>query len=371
MEIAFCLYKYFPFGGLQRNFIQILNICQKRGYRIRVYTMVWDSKIPTHINIIIIKTKSYTNHGRNEAFYHQVKIHLTKYPADIIIGFNKMPGLDIYYAADICFAEEVEKEKSIFYKFTKRYKHYISYEKAVFGVDSHTKLFMLTKHQVNDFKKHYKTPDARFYLLPPGIEHSKKYDKQITDAKQIYRKKNSISENQFFLLQVGSDFKRKGMDRALKSIASLPQIVRNKTIFIAVGQADPSPYQRLAKKLGIYKQVLFFQGRDDIAELMTAADILIHPAYQEAAGIVLIEAIVAGLPIITTEICGYALYVKRADCGIVLNEPYKQDSLNNALKISLVNKSLLNKWAKSARYFADTEDLYSLAEKAVDIILRH
>lgn len=369
MEIAFCLYKYFPFGGLQRDFIKILSACQKRGHQIRVYTMVWDDEIPADINVIIIPVKRHTNHGRNEAFYHQVKTHLTQYPADVIVGFNKMPGLDIYYAADVCYAEKVEKEKGFFYKLTKRYQHYIAYEKAVFDVNSHTKLLMLTQHQVDDFKKHYKTPDARFYLLPPGIDLSRKYDQQITDAKQIYRKKNAISIDQFFLLQVGSDFKRKGVDRTLKSIASLPESIKNKTMLMVVGQDSPTRYQRLAKKMAIDKHVLFFDGRNDIAELMAAADMLIHPAYQEAAGIVLIEAIAAGLPVITTDICGYAPYIKHANCGIVIDEPYSQKNLNNALATSLANKSLLNQWAKSARHFADTQDLYSLPEKAADIIL--
>lgn len=369
MEIAFCLYKYFPFGGLQRDFLQILYACQRRGHQIRVYTMIWDGEIPAHINLIIIKAKAYTNHGRNRAFYYQVKRHLTHYPVEVVIGFNKMPGLDIYYAADVCYAEKVKKEKCFFYKLTKRYKHYIFYEKAVFDANSHTKLLMLTKHQLNDFKKHYKTPDVHFYLLPLGIDPSRKYNKKIVNAKYIYRQKNAITKDQFFLLQVGSDFKRKGVDRILKSIASLPNIIKNKTVLMVVGQDSPTRYQRLAKKLEIKKQVSFFYGRNDIAELMVAADLLIHPSHQEAGGIVLIEAIAAGLPVITTSICGYAHYIKQADCGMIIDEPFMQKNLNNALLTSLTNKSLLNQWSKSARHFADTQDLYSLPEKVADIIL--
>ncbi len=102
---------------------------------------------------------------------------------------------------------------------------------------------------------------------------------------------------------------------------------------------------------------------------MLASDILIHPAYQEAAGMVLIEAITAGLPVITTAICGYAPYIKAANCGIVIDQPYKQKNLNYALITSLLNKSLLKKWSKSAFYFSYTQDLYSLPEKAANIIL--
>lgn len=102
---------------------------------------------------------------------------------------------------------------------------------------------------------------------------------------------------------------------------------------------------------------------------MAAADILMHPAYQEAAGIVLLEAIVAGLPIIVTEVCGYASFIDKAQCGVVVNEPFEQTVLNQALCDSLQDTQKRAQWVNNAKYYADTEDLYSLPEKAADIIL--
>ena len=42
MQLAFVLYKYFPFGGLQRDFMRIALKCQARGHAIRVYTPIWE-----------------------------------------------------------------------------------------------------------------------------------------------------------------------------------------------------------------------------------------------------------------------------------------------------------------------------------------
>lgn len=123
------------------------------------------------------------------------------------------------------------------------------------------------------------------------------------------------------------------------------------------------------KQLGIAENVQFFSGRDDVAELMAAADILIHPAVQEAAGIVLLEAIVSGLPVLVTEVCGYAHYVESAQCGKVIPEPFSQATLNHVLRNALENDALRNQWAEHARHYADSEDLYSLPEKVADIIL--
>ncbi len=369
MTVAFCLYKYFPFGGLQRDFLRIAMACQNRGYHIRVYTQSWEGEIPEGLEVIIVPVTSSTNHGRNTQYCEWVLTHLKQHPVSRVVGFNKMPGLDIYYAADVCYAEKVANEKGFFYKLTPRYKHYIAFEKAVFEQGKSTQLLMLTPHQITHFKKHYSTESERFHMLPPGIAQDRKYDKQIAEAKRVYRGKNQIPQSAFLLLQVGSDFKRKGVDRTLHAMASLPENIRKNTLLMVVGQDKPAKYQRLAKTLGIAEQVSFFSGRDDIAQLMAAADILMHPAYQEAAGIVLLEAITAGLPVIVTEVCGYASFIDQAQCGIVIKEPFKQVKLNRALSESLQNKQQLTQWMNNAQYFADTEDLYSLPEKAADIIL--
>lgn len=369
MILAFCLYKYFPFGGLQRDFLRIALACQARGHHIRVYTQSWDGEEPADFEVIIVPVTSKTNHGRNAQYCTWVHQHIKQYPVDRIVGFNKMPGLDIYYAADVCYAEKVANEKGFVYKLTPRYKHYAAFEKAVFQVGKPTKLLMLTPHQITHFKKHYATEEHRFYMLPPGIAQDRKYDKQIPDAKRIYREKNQIPQFAFLLLQVGSDFKRKGVDRTLKALATLPESIKKNTLLLVVGQDKSAKYQHLAENLGIGHQVSFFSGRNDVAELMAAADILMHPAYQEAAGIVLLEAITAGLPVIVTEVCGYAPFIARAQCGAVINEPFEQQVLNNVLSDSLQNEEKLKNWSEKAKNYADTEDLYSLPEKAANIIL--
>ncbi|MCB7372797.1 hypothetical protein LI003_23170, partial [Bacteroides caccae] len=45
---------------------------------------------------------------------------------------------------------------------------------------------------------------------------------QPANSREIFRKKNGITEQQYLLLQVGSDFTRKGVDRSIEALASLP-----------------------------------------------------------------------------------------------------------------------------------------------------
>ncbi|KFX17400.1 glycosyltransferase family 4 protein [Pectobacterium betavasculorum] len=368
MNIAICLYKYFPFGGLQRDFYSIAQACIKLGHRVRVYVLSWQGEQPDNLEIIFVPVSGMSNNLRNQRYSKWVQHHLQQHPVDRVVGFNKMPGLDFYYAADVCYAEKVEREKGFFYRLTPRYKHYAAFEKAVFKRDSSTKMLMLTQRQIADFKKHYGTQDERFYILPPGIALDRKYDRQAPDVRQTFRHAQGINDNTIVLLQVGSDFKRKGVERSIIAIANLPQSLRENLVFLVVGQDKPGYFQSAAEKLGIGKQVRFFSGRDDIPGFMAAADLLMHPAHQEAAGIVLLESIAAGLPAIVTDICGYAFYIDKAQAGRVIPTPFSQDTLNTALREALSEPNTVSSWAQHARLFADSEDIYSLPEKAAALI---
>ena len=368
MIVAFCLYKYFPFGGLQRDFMRIASTVAARGHHVRVYTQSWEGDCPKAFELIRVPVKSHTNHGRNAEYYAWIQEHLKTHPADRVVGFNKMPGLDVYFAADVCYAEKVAQEKGFFYRLTSRYRHYAAFERATFEQGKSTKLMMLTDKQIADFQKHYQTEPERFQILPPGIYPDRKYSEQIPDSREIYRQKNGINEQQNLLLQVGSDFVRKGVDRSIEALASLPESLRHNTLLFVVGQDKPRKFEALAEKLGVRSNVRFFSGRNDVSELMAAADLLLHPAYQEAAGIVLLEAIAAGLPVLVTSVCGYAHYIADANCGTVIAEPFCQEQLNEVLRKALTQSPLRAAWAENARHYADTQDLYSLPEKAADII---
>ena len=64
---------------------------------------------------------------------------------------------------------------------------------------------------------------------------------------------------------------------------------------------------------------------------MLAADLLVHPARAEAGGVVLLEAIAAGLPIVAAESCGYAPQVRAARAGLLVAEPFAQEAFERAV----------------------------------------
>jgi UDP-glucose:(heptosyl)LPS alpha-1,3-glucosyltransferase len=361
MKLAFCLFNYFPYGGLQRDFFKIAQVCKNRGYQITIYTMKWDAEIPSWANLKIIPVCGFTNHSRAICFVNKTKKLLAKENYDAVIGFNKMPSLDFYFAGDVCFKTKLQKKS--FLSFLPRYKSFLNLEKAVFNKTSKTQILSLTVDQKETFQQAYKTPSERFHLIPPGIAKNNYSPDEMQKLRDEIRQSLQIENNEPLFLLVASQFHNKGLDRALYALSSLND---NQVQLIVIGDGKKTFYEKLSKKLNILNQVKFLGARSSLLEYMIASDILLHPARVEAAGMVLVEALTAGLPVLTTKPCGYATHVQAANAGIILAEPFNQLQLNKALSKILAGDN--KKLQKNALDYAKKTNLYGMANKTVNLI---
>ena len=362
------MYKYFPFGGLARDFLNIMTICRDRGYEIDVYVLEWHGDIPEGFNVHVISVSAWTNHGKVKKFINKITPKLQSGEYDLIVGFNKVPGLDLYYAADPCYLDRVNKQANTFlYQLSPRFRFYSSCERSVFGKDSNTVSLMISDVQRDLFKLNYATPDERLLMLPPGISRDRKRPENWSEIREKTRAKLDIKTDEFALLMVGTAFKTKGVDRSISAVAALPENLRAKAKLFIAGDGDSKSYIEQAKKLGIETQIEFLGGRKDIPELLLAADLLLHPARKENTGTVILEAMVAGLPVIVSQVCGYAKHVSKSKAGEVVAEPLKSLEFEQKVADMLQTKKL-QQWSENALEYAETEDLYSMPEEAADII---
>ena len=124
---------------------------------------------------------------------------------------------------------------------------------------------------------------------------------------------NSVAQTMpVVALFVGSGYRIKGLDRALRAIAANRTAAKDLEFWI-VGNGKQNRFASLAKQAGV--TVRFLGGRADVDRFYDAADFLLHPAYSESAGKVLLEALTHGLPVLTTDTCGYAPHILKARRG--------------------------------------------------------
>lgn len=106
--------------------------------------------------------------------------------------------------------------------------------------------------------------------------------------------------------------------------------------------------------------------------LIAAADVLIHPARCENTGTVIVEALAAGTPVITTATCGFAHYVKESMGGIVVAElgdsAFEQRELDEEVHRFTSDLSHRSRCINAATHFASTLDMPDMHETAVNYL---
>jgi len=155
------------------------------------------------------------------------------------------------------------------------------------------------------------------------------------------------------------------------ALDSLPNSLRQNVHLVVIGQDKPDAFRKMADQLNLSRQVQILPGRGDIPDVMRAGDCLVHPAYREVAGKVILEAVVNGLPVLVTDVCGYAHHVELAGAGRVLPTPFDQQLLNSLLKEMLENDALREERHDNGLQYGRTAELYGMARAAADTIQSH
>lgn len=358
MKLAFCIFKYFPYGGLQQDMLRIATECLAHGHEVDVLTMSWEGENELSLNVNLIAVTANSNHQRAVQFAEKISSQLGVY--DLVIGFNKMPGLDWYFSGDVCF-QLAKKKKPFFYQWFSRYKTYVELESAIFSPESKTKIMLLTQQQKKDYQACYHTPGARFHVVPPGIAMNELSVKEMKHMREELREAMAIGEEYVVMLFIASSFKTKGLDYA---IAALSMLTDPRVLLVVIGNDKQRSYKRLAEKLAVEDRVFFVGAQPDVRLYMLASDMLVNPARVESAGMAIIEALAMGLPVILPDHCGYAMHVEQADAGVILPSQFELEDLATAMQDS-TEKEKRERWVQNALHYVTNTDLYSLGEKVV------
>ena len=369
MHIAFSIFKYFPYGGIQRDLFKICRECRARGMRVRIYTIRWLAEPPDGMEICVVPAKAFSRHSLYERFSDLVREDLARRPVDLLVGMNKMPGLDVYYAGDSCYQDKARTQRGFLYRLLPRYRSFVRAERAVFAADSGTEILTIADAQAPVFQRCYGTPPDRFHPLPPGIERDRAApaDRQAVRARK--RAELGLADSNKLLLFVGSGFIKKGLSRVLRALRSLPGELRACTWLYVLGDDNAAGFARMARRLGVAKRVRFLGGRDDVPEFLLAGDGLVLPALDETAGMVILEAMIAGLPALVTRNCGYSTYLEEAGAGLLTGVPFRQEEFDRQM-LELLTSPERERWSRNGMAVAANEEIYRMVPTAVDLFER-
>jgi glycosyltransferase involved in cell wall biosynthesis len=183
-------------------------------------------------------------------------------------------------------------------------------------------LFLPVSHGVErELRQYYDIGDAPVRVIPNAADT--KMFKPLAASERIgWRKTNGLGEEDLLLVFVGGEWKRKGLDFAIRALGQIPE---EKVKLVVIGRdAEQAKFESLAAECDVRQRVVFLGFRRDVADAMGASDIFVFPSWYEAFSLATIEAAACGLPIVATKINGTEDFIVPGETGFFVERDVEQ-----------------------------------------------
>jgi glycosyltransferase involved in cell wall biosynthesis len=133
------------------------------------------------------------------------------------------------------------------------------------------------------------------------------------------------------LLAVSRLVPQKGIDVAIRALPALP----DNTLLVVLGEGpERGRLEQLAREVGAERRVLLAGRVPDVAAWLRRASVFVHPARWEGFGLAVLEAMLAGLPVVATSVSSLPELVVDGDTGFLV-PPDDPRALADALRLAL------------------------------------
>jgi len=166
---------------------------------------------------------------------------------------------------------------------------------------------------------------------------------------------------------VGNPFDRKGLEYVIRA---LPKVKNKKTNLLVIGRKDVSDmpfYQKLSEELNIAKKIKFIGLTPEVDKYLASSDMFLFPTLYEPFGLVILEAMSSGIPVITSKAAGAAELIENMKDGIILKNTKDYNEIAQKINYLLEDKERMKEMGKRARMRAEKYSWNAAAEKMLKV----
>jgi UDP-glucose:(heptosyl)LPS alpha-1,3-glucosyltransferase len=234
--------------------------------------------------------------------------------------------------------------------------------------EGHCSRFIAVSGLTRDiFLQEYPVHPDSVRVIHPGVNLSDYAGK--SSARHATRKALNIGDDDPVVVFASMNFEIKGLDNIILALARLKQ--QNQSIrLIVAGKGNIKKYEKLAKDAQISENVIFTGTvtRDKLIDLYLAGDLYMMLSRFDTFGMVVLEAMAAGLPVLISKRVGAKDLVKDGENGFVIPDASDYDHIASRIALLLDKKTLAqmsaaayqtaseNTWDKVAQKYSDLYD---------------
>ncbi len=202
-------------------------------------------------------------------------------------------------------------------------------ERMAFGKEALPLVVVNSRMVERDLMRHHRMDPKRLHVIYHGVD-LERFHPAVDD--------HSFGEDLEFrgsgkgpvLLFMAHNFRLKGLEPLLAALGGLRDLQLDWRL-VVVGRGRRGPYEELTSVQRIRDKVSFVGPQEEPQRWYRRCDLLVHPCYYDAFGLVCLEAMACGVPVLTSRCAGAHELITQGVDGWVVDDPGDVRSLQDAL----------------------------------------
>jgi UDP-glucose:(heptosyl)LPS alpha-1,3-glucosyltransferase len=333
MKLAIVRQSWNPHGGAER-FVDaaLAALGTTREVELAVIARRWQSR--PGVEFVPCDPPWRTSLARERGFASGVQTLLAAAPGrfDLVQSHERIPGLALYRAGDGVHAAWLARRaraagrvKRALMRADPYHRYVLGAERAMFTDPGLAAVICNSRMVAAEIAGHFGVAAAKVVVIGNAVDLERFHPAQA-EGRPALRARLGVPAHATVFLHAGSGFERKGIAQSLRALGNVP----GAWLLVAGGDKRQARYQRLAAELGVAERTLFLGPRDDLAQLMGAADAFVLATLYDPMPNAALEALASGLPLITTTGCGAQELIEVGRNGYVV-DALDIDALTDAM----------------------------------------
>jgi UDP-glucose:(heptosyl)LPS alpha-1,3-glucosyltransferase len=210
-------------------------------------------------------------------------------------------------------------------------------ERQLYAGRRYAHVIALTDRVAGELSEHYGVPRSDMTVVPNGYASEQFNVQRREPLRREVRAELGIHPAAQVIVFVANELQRKGYYSLLEAMKLLPE---PRPRLLVVGRASRAEALSAASRAGLEDDVHVVGSSNDVARYFCAADLFVMPTQYEAWGLVVVEALACGTPVVVSRCAGAAVVVRPGVTGEMLDDPRNPGEIASRILVALDRKKL-------------------------------
>jgi glycosyltransferase involved in cell wall biosynthesis len=229
-------------------------------------------------------------------------------------------------------------------------------------------LVLIANKTAADLRRFYDRTE-RCLILYLGLDHAVFNEARRRAGREKARVELGIGADEFVVLLVGNDLRKKGIRALIEAMA----LLRDTRIRLVIATRDDvAPFASAAREAGVADRIKFCPPRADVDFYYAAADAYAGPSLEDTFALPPVEAMASGVPVLVSRENGTVEIIEHGVNGLILEDPADSATLASLMRQLATDLAfaarLAAKGAETARQFSwerNVDDVRGLFEQVL------